>query len=70
MNFTSGDIVRIKDNNYPGLWEFVETVKKYDGFEFDCIVTNNECDSEMHENSKRLILVCKVENRQDLKEGE
>lgn len=73
MKFQTGDIVRINDTGFPGLYEFVEYVgvqKIYDGFDFNCIVTKDECDTEMYEHSKRLTLVCGVENRLDLGEGE
>lgn len=73
MRFDIGDVVRIDDISYPGLYEIsghCDSANNPDVFDFDYYVTNDECESEMPVKAKDLILVCRWELRCDINDGE
>jgi hypothetical protein len=58
----TGDIVRFKhETGIAGLFEVVEIIDSE-----NVIVTNDECDSEQHAYTSRLIFVCSVDDRKDI----
>lgn len=70
INYGVGDIVRLDDTGYPGLYEITGEVDiavypRY--FDYDFFVTNDEVGSENVVKRNELILVCKAEKREDIK---
>ena len=70
INYTIGDIVRIDDAGYPGLYEItgevdISVYPQY--FDYDFFATNDECESGKVVKRNELILVCKAEKREDIK---
>ncbi|SET42194.1 hypothetical protein SAMN05216389_11111 [Oceanobacillus limi] len=70
--YSVGDVVRTKDRGLLGLWEVTnicDIARDPDSFDYDYMITDNECDSEIYVRENDLILVCKVEDRRDIDEG-
>ena len=71
--YNIGDIVRIDDTGYPGLYEIsghCDAAKNPDVFDYDYYVTNDDCESDMPVKARELILVCRRDLRSDINDRE
>ncbi len=66
MKYQICDVVRFKpEKEISGLFE-ITGFHVPDGYECDCTITDNECNSESYAKQEDLILVCSVEDRKDI----
>ena len=70
MSYGIADIVRIKGFRDRNLFEIVSKYKEVNTKEELYYVTNNECGSEILLPASLFTLVCRADNREDLKEGD